>query len=264
MSAAIEAEAAEAGAGKRFTIRHYEARDREAVRRVCCDTGFLGRPIDPLFEDRELFADYLTRYYTDKEPESSFVLEKGGEIRGYLLGCRRPGYNQAFNAYHNVWLLCRGVWRYFAKPYNAASRRFARWILTQAWKEVPASPKRTPHFHINLLEDARSVAETRELIDSYLGYLRGRGEKSVYGQMVVFENRRSERMFARYGFKVLNRAVVTKYKEQNPDPVYLFTVIKDLTLNPRLYARVKEDPAGAAGRVGRLALEGEGKAAGEE
>src|SRR5262245_42467643 len=88
-------------------IRKYEARDQDAVRRICCETGFLGQPIDPLFEDRELFADYLTRYYTDKEPESSFVLEKNGEIRGYLLGSRRTLYHQTFGFYHNLWLFAR-------------------------------------------------------------------------------------------------------------------------------------------------------------
>ena len=55
------------------TIRPYRADDREGVRRVCADTGFLGTPIDPVFEDRELFADYLTSYYTDREPESTLV-----------------------------------------------------------------------------------------------------------------------------------------------------------------------------------------------
>jgi len=42
-----------------------------------------------------LFADFLTTYYTDWEPESSFVIEIDGEIRGYLLGSRKPLLNQA-------------------------------------------------------------------------------------------------------------------------------------------------------------------------
>ena len=56
-------------------IRKFCGSDREAVRQLCCDTGFLGQPIDPVFEDRELFANYLTRYYTDAEPEAAFVVE---------------------------------------------------------------------------------------------------------------------------------------------------------------------------------------------
>jgi hypothetical protein len=49
-------------AERKFEIRRFQASDREAIRRLCCDTGFLGNPIDPVFEDREIFADYLTRY----------------------------------------------------------------------------------------------------------------------------------------------------------------------------------------------------------
>ena len=81
---------------KPFIIRSYRASDRDAVRHLCCETGFLGEPIDPVYEDRQLFADFLTTYYTDHEPESSFVLEVDGEIRGYLLGSRKPLRNQLY------------------------------------------------------------------------------------------------------------------------------------------------------------------------
>jgi len=47
---------------KEFQVRQYRDSDRAAVRALCCDTGFLGAPIDPVFEDRELFADFLTDY----------------------------------------------------------------------------------------------------------------------------------------------------------------------------------------------------------
>ena len=40
---------------RNFSIRKYRASDRAAVRRLCCETGFLGNPIDPVFEDRDLF-----------------------------------------------------------------------------------------------------------------------------------------------------------------------------------------------------------------
>ncbi len=150
--------------------------DRARVRELCCETGFLGNPIDPVFEDRELFADYLTAYYTDWEPESAFVLLVNGEIRGYLLGSRFPFRQQLYNLYNNVALFLRGIFRY--SGYSAASKKFVHWILTQAWREVPAAPRRTAHFHINLLADARQVATTRALMDGYLKYLHEHGEKA--------------------------------------------------------------------------------------
>jgi hypothetical protein len=211
---------------KAFTIRSFRAEDREAVRSLCCQTGFLGEPIDPVYEDRQLFADFLTTYYTDWEPESSFVIEIDGEIRGYLLGSRRPLRNQLYSFWQNVSLFLKALTRYFR--YNARSRRFIRWTLVHGWREVPAAPRRVPHFHINLLPDARKMSTTRALMSAYLSYLYRSGEKRVYGQIVTFESRRGEKMFERYGFTVLNRGEITKYKAFYPESVYLSTVIKNL------------------------------------
>lgn len=215
-------------------IRKFESRDREAVRKLCCDTGFLGNPIDPVFEDRELFADYLTSYYTDREPESAFVVEKDGSVSGYLLGSRHPRRQRRQSFGLNLSLFLRGILRF--PRYKASSRKFVKWILFQGWKEVPESPQDIPHFHINLLPEVRNVASTRAVMDAYLKYLHEHGEKKVFGQMVVFEDRRGTRMFERYGFKVLNKSEITKYREIHPEPVYLCTVLKDLEENPQLYA----------------------------
>ncbi len=209
-----------------FQIRKYRPSDRKTVRWLCCQTGFLGQPIDPVFSDRELFADFLTNYYTEREPESAFLLEINGEVRGYLLGCRFPLRNQLHNFLQNFRQAFTVLARY--PRYNSASRRFIHWMLLNAWREVPASPRRTAHFHLNLLPDARGLLQTRALVAAYLHYLHERGEKKVYGQMVSFANRRGEKMFQRYGFKVLNRMEITKYRKLHPEPVYLSTVVKDL------------------------------------
>jgi len=211
---------------KPFIIRSYRNADRDSVRKLCCETGFLGEPIDPVYEDRQLFADFLTTYYTDWEPESSFVLEIEGEIRGYLLGCRKPLGNQLYSFWQNVSLFLKALSRYFR--YHKRSRRFIRWTLVHGWREVPAAPRRVPHFHINLLPDARKMSTTRALMSAYLSYLYRCGEKRVYGQIVTFESRRGEKMFERYGFRVLNRAEITKYKAYYPESVYLSTVMKTL------------------------------------
>jgi hypothetical protein len=198
---------------REFTIRSYRPTDRGAVRRLCCQTGFLGEPIDPVFQDHELFADFLTSYYTDKEPESSFVLEIDGEIRGYLLGSRKPLWNQFYSFRQNIRLFFRALWRY--PRYDERSRRFIRWMISHGWREVPAAPR-------------RKMSTTRALMSAYLSYLYRSGEKHVYGQIVTFQNRRGEKMFERYGFKVLNRSEITKYKAYYPESVYLSTVMKTL------------------------------------
>jgi len=209
-------------------IRPYRPGDRDTLRAICADTGFLGRPIDPVFEDRELFADYLTNYYTDAEPESTFVCELDGVVKGYLMGSRFPKRKARYEARLIPSLVARGLWRYFTRPYHAASRRYVRWILTQARKENPFTPPDIPH-------EARSVGATRELVDIFLDYLVKAGEKQVYAQVVAYESRRGNRMFARYGFRVIDEREVTKYRDLHPGKIYLFTILKDLTLNSKLY-----------------------------
>jgi len=208
-------------------IRRYEPRDRAAVRFLCCETGFLGKPIDPVFEDRDLFADYLTEYYTDIEPESSFVLEVNGNVKGYLLGSRRPLRQQWFSIFQNLRLFLTGMKRY--PRYNRATRDFIGWILRNSGREVPAVPRRTAHFHFNVLPEAQSMAGTHVMMNAYLDYLRSCGEKAVFGQFVTFESRRGAKLIERFGFRVVENREITKYRGKHPEPVYLTTVIKQLS-----------------------------------
>ena len=221
--------------GVPHVIRGYEPGDRATIRRICADTGFLGQPIDPVFEDRELFADYLVNYYLDAEPESTFVCELDGEVKGYVMGSRFPRRKARYEALHLPLLALLGTWRGLTRPYHAASRRYIRWVLTQARREVPPAPPHMPHMHFNILPEGRSVAATRELLDIFFLHLRNHGETSVYGQIVSYGVRRGVRMFERYGFRVVDQREVTKYREFYPDRVELFTVVKNLALNVHTY-----------------------------
>ncbi len=210
-----------------ITVRQYEARDREAVRQLCCETGFLGKAIDPVFEDRALFADYLTSYYTDVEPEAAFVLEKNGVVKGYLLGSRCPQRQQFYGFFQNLRLFLIGMSRY--PRYSSATRAFIHWILNNSWREVPAAPRRTAHFHINVLPEAQSLAGTYVLMNTYFDFLRSRGEKEVFGQMVTFESRRGAKVLERFGFRVVERKEISKYSGLHHEAVYLTTIIKQLS-----------------------------------
>jgi ribosomal protein S18 acetylase RimI-like enzyme len=113
--------------------------------------------------------------------------------------------------------------------YNKATRDFIGWILRTSWKEVPQAPRRCAHFHFNILPEAQGLANSKGLMDLYLEHLRTKGIRQVYGQVVTFESRRGAKVFERYGFQVLNRSEITKYRKTHPEPVYLTTVLKELT-----------------------------------
>jgi hypothetical protein len=115
---------------------------------------------------------------------------------------------------------------------------------------MPAAPRVTPHFHINLLTDARSVRHTRLLIQAFLELLYSRGYKRVYGQMVTYEARRTDSLFARYGFHVMDRVELTKYRRSYPGRVFLSTLVRDLRAGPALVSiprHLRRDPKLPAG-----------------
>ncbi|MCK9594168.1 MAG: GNAT family N-acetyltransferase [Candidatus Omnitrophica bacterium] len=69
-------------------IRLYYGADRDAVRQIACDTALMGGPGEIFFSDKEVLADFLTLYFTDYEPGSSFVAQSGSGVIGYLIGSR--------------------------------------------------------------------------------------------------------------------------------------------------------------------------------
>jgi L-amino acid N-acyltransferase YncA len=222
-------------------IRPYLRKDRDAVRALCCDTGFLGQAIDPVFEDRELFADFLTDYYLRYEPDSAFVVSSNSTLKGYLLGSRFPIRHHIRSALQNVAQGLKISARF--RRYNAESRRFIYWLVGRAWREVPAAPRTIGHFHVNLLPEVRSIAVFRSLLETYFQFLQAHGVKQVHAQMVTFDGRRGSKLFERYGFRVLNQSEITKYSRFTQQTVYLCTIVKELDArSDRLLYPVRQQP----------------------
>ena len=220
-----------------FRVRPYVRGDRSRVREICADTGFLGKAIDPIFQDRELFNDFLTSPYTDAEPECCHVLENGqGVIEGFLTASKDPAKHVRFFWSRFPAWLGRAIYG-FLFSYNGSSRRYLLWLIFSGWRQTPKKPKEAAHFHVNLLPSVRSVEAVRTLIDSFLQAMGQFGVRCVYGQIVTRGDRRGERMFARYGFRVTDRKEVTKFRGRTPEKVFLCTVVKDLAEAPLLYGK---------------------------
>src|SRR5262249_12416446 len=132
-----------------------QERDRAAVRRLCSETGFLGKPIEGLFRDTELFADLFTTYL-DHQPEWGLVAEADGIVIGYLLG--------AVSRHFDLLLLRSGfctavkmLFRLATGRYSGHRRsgQFVRWLLTSGFREQPKHPAGTAHLHWDLDERFR-------------------------------------------------------------------------------------------------------------
>lgn len=68
-------------------IRKYYFKDKQALRKLCCDTAYFGDSCDVFFPDRELLADLIMKYHTDYEPEHIWVAEHKKCIVGYISAC---------------------------------------------------------------------------------------------------------------------------------------------------------------------------------
>jgi hypothetical protein len=55
--------------------------------------------------------------------------------------------------------------------------------------------------------------------------------------MVSFEERRTDALFERYGFQVLHRSEISKYRNVYPGRVYICTLVKDLSTGPGIARR---------------------------
>jgi len=222
-----------------ITIRPYSPADRKAVRHICCETGFSGDPVDPLFSDRDVFADFFTRYYTDWEPESAIVADDNGQTVGYVLGCarfKRIKWVEPLLLFGVI--VPKAAWRLLTGRYNKQDRKFIWWSCLKAAKETPPAPKGAAHFHINLLPDYRATGVGLKMVRQLCADLETKGIPLVYGQIQTRDDRRSAKAIRYYGFEVLNKKPVSKFEDFHHDTVYVTTVIKHL--NPTKKSKVND------------------------
>lgn len=192
-------------------IRAYRKDDRKAVRDIACDTAFMGEPADVFFDDREILADFLTIYYTDYEPESSFVAEVRGEVTGYLIGTRNV---RSLVRTYALAIVPRLLFKAFLRGtiFRRKNLRFLISLLHSFMNGELNSPDlsktRSPQgaypatLHINIKADFRGRDIGSGLIERYLSYLKG---LNISGVHVSTLSEKAVNFFESNGFEILNK-----------------------------------------------------------
>ncbi|MEJ2723327.1 MAG: hypothetical protein P8175_01535 [Deltaproteobacteria bacterium] len=218
-------------------IRKYCEGDRETVRRICCETGFLGNPIDTIYTDTELFADLFTDPYLEYEPGWALVAEVDGQVVGYLLG--------SANSHFSLTLMCCGlntltrmIFRLVTGRYNdhPRSKQFVRWVVAKGLKEQPKHPGNAAHLHFNLKKGFRGKMIAKQLWLTYEEMVKSASISRYYGKFFSYGRHRPELVYPRYGFKIFDRCETTMYQPEIQDAVHVVCVFKSLT-TPELDAR---------------------------
>lgn len=209
-----------------YIIRKFEERDRQQIREICCDRGFLGKSIDSIFCDRELFAHMIVDPYLDLEPEHTFVGDNNGEVVGYFMGSTNPNFAMKIAPY-TIETAAKMLWRMHTGKYNhhPRSKRFVRWVLTRGLVEVPANPKGYAQFHMNLRGDY--TGNGPKILKEVEEMLKQEGVRGYFGRMFIY-NGRSERGYAHFGLKAFARKKTTMFEpETTGKKIFRVCVVKD-------------------------------------
>jgi hypothetical protein len=210
-------------------IRPYREDDRPELRRICCETGFLGFPIDPIYQDRELFADLFTNPYLDYEPEWTLVVESGGRIAGYLMGSANPNFHRILMK-SGFQTACRMLSRLLTGKYadHPRSEQFVRWVLVKGLMEQPKHPDNAGHLHMNLERPLRWGSVARRLLARFEAMLAAADLDYYYVKFFSCSRRNPERMYQRLKFEVYDRVCSTIFQPEVPGTLSVVCAYKRL------------------------------------
>jgi GNAT superfamily N-acetyltransferase len=219
-----------------MNVRPYEPRDRAALREIACDTADSGNPVERFFPDREVFADALTRYYTDIAPEATWIAEDGGKVIGYLTGCldtRRYLRAMAFRIGPAAFLkaLVRGtLWHPLTRRLLRANCRASGPLANSDCAPTAASEAACPtpsrfldnypaHVHINLRHTARGGGVGEQLLEAFLRQAKEAGIAGVHAN-VSEGNAGGRKFFEKFGFVPLGRENRFRFPDAPETPTF--------------------------------------------
>ncbi len=207
-----------------IVIRKFESRDREGLRKISCDTAFLGKPRTDFFDDDEILADALTLYFTDYEPGSCFVAVCSEKVVGYIVGAKDERVmDRVFKlkiapllfiktARKGV-LLKKNTWAFLL--HGICSFLKGEFFTPSLSREYPAV------LHINIDKNFRGLSVGSRLIEKYLNFLK---EEKVGGVHCVTISEEAKTFFTKTGFKLLfkTKSTFLRFRLRRDFTCYIF------------------------------------------
>ena len=216
--------------GTGLQIRPYEPRDRAGLRQICCDTADAGQPVERFFPDREVFGDLLTNYYTEHEPQSTFVADDGGEVVGYVTGCLNTKRFLSTMKWRIVPMvlvkaLLRGtLWH--PQTVRLLRANLGLW-LKSGHRTGPALDDYLAHLHVNVRQGFRGQRLGQRLVETFCKRVRGAGVRGVHAG-VSAENAQARHFFEGLGYAELQREARLRKSDGSGDILYTIIFGKKL------------------------------------
>ena len=186
-------------------VRPYQPGDRQAVFRIGGDTAFFGAPIEAYMEDRTPFLDAFYSYYTDLEPDHSWVACADGEVVGFLTGSINTRvYNRKLMIVITprvIGNLLRGRYHFGRLSLHYFSGMLEG-LLRSEYTSVDLDTY-PAHLHINVDTNWRGYKLGQRLMEAYLGQLLKLGIPGVHLDTTSL-NEIACRLYEKMGFRLLD------------------------------------------------------------
>ena len=236
-----------------YHIRPLRRCDRQAVRHICVATCWMGDYRPEMIPDEWLWAEYWTRYFTDRESGLSCVAiqtgatpaqpvearrcnnsgrrggapvpPRSGDVVGYLTGTADVRRFEAYTPCLLGPVVARVIRRRLIsrpKP-RRALLAFARSALRGELSMPPALLRDHPAtWHFNLLPTARRQGLGSRMLSLFITRLREMNVPGLHAQ-VISTNAASIATCRRMGMRLLHASPLTAYQHIDPSPMQLQT-----------------------------------------
>lgn len=185
-------------------IRPYRPQDRTFVGRICVLTGDSGGDASGRYFDDELLPAIYAYPYLDHSPELARVIEKDGEVVGYLVGVANMA---AFTSWWKEHWSPQIAKQFPEDPtWTNAERRLVDLGLNPEKQLAPWRAEHPADFHIDMLPVMQGMGLGRQLISDYRTRLHAMGVRSL-AIGVGAANRGAVGFYKRLGFHVLREQV---------------------------------------------------------
>jgi GNAT superfamily N-acetyltransferase len=232
-------------------IRSLASADRRAVREICAATAWMGEPSAGHVPDGWIWAEFWTRYFTDREPAHSWVaasrdsadtgpaagdsgVSGAGAIVGYLIGtpdasaadryARRLIPGIALHVLARGLLLRRG-------PRRALGGMIRAMLAGQldlppgVLRDYPAT------FHMNLQASARGKGLGKRLFAEFRAQMESLGGRGIHAQPLSV-NEPIRRLLASQGFRQIASTPCAAFAHVEPRQIEIQTWVLPLESSP--------------------------------
>ena len=213
-------------------IRRLRRSDRGAVRDICVATAWLGGPGRGHVPDDWIWAEFWTRYFTDRELRSSWALCGAGDGRvvGYLMGTSDVRRFERYIPFLIPGIVLRAIRKRLLR--RAETRRAVVAMLKSiAGGEMSIPPRLARDYpatmHIDLLGEARGRRLGARLYELFEGQMRSLGVAGIHGR-ILSVNKPIARFCRNAGFTLTARSPIHAFDHVETEPIEILTWTKPL------------------------------------